>query len=73
MAGEIIVPNYAATTFRKQFRSNFGGKVIDDSADTRISMSGGEWRSTAAVSRITLFFAADNIKAGSRCTLYGLT
>lgn len=68
----IYIANYAATTFRKQFISEWTCVRADDSADIVRGFHGGQWRSTVALTRITLFFLADNILAGSRLTVYGL-
>jgi hypothetical protein len=69
----IDIPNYAATTFRKGFTSQWGMVRADDSADLVEGTCAGQWRSTAAISRVTLLFAADNLVTGSRATLYGLS
>jgi hypothetical protein len=67
----IDIANYAGTTFRTDFVSEWGTVRADDSADLVRGYSSGQWRSTVAVNRITLLYAADNILAGSRVTLYG--
>lgn len=75
MAGsiEITIPNYSGSTFYKNFISLSGHSR--DTAVTgqynRIAM--GQWRNTAAITRVTLAPTANNFIAGSVATLYGLT
>lgn len=72
IAFHIWIPNYVGTTFRKGFTSDSGGCIVDDSADIRRQVACGQWRSTSALTRVSLFFAADNVKAGSCMSIYGL-
>lgn len=68
---EILVRNYAGTTFRKGMTSYAMAKLADSATNIRCWMSAGEWRSTAAVTQVTLLPANGNFIAGSRCTIYG--
>jgi hypothetical protein len=68
----IELPNYSSTNVRNHFVSDWGFVRADDSADLVRGYCAGQWRSTVAVNRITLLFAADNVLAGSRVTLYGM-
>lgn len=68
----MTIPFYTATTFQKvcyshnsYYRSTTTGTIASE-------MWWSRWRSTAAVSRITLFPAAGNFVTGSQCWLYGL-
>lgn len=42
------------------------------SVNTRAGVWGGNWRSTAAINRLTFVVGANNFKAGSRVTVYGI-
>ncbi len=71
---EIIVPNYAGTTLRKAIAWRGWAKETTDGTTTGYEsmVGGGEWRSTAAVTRITLTPSAGNFIAGTRLTIYGM-
>lgn len=73
MGGEILISNYAATTFNKNFTSEHHASLTQASGNIRRCVSSGEWRSTAAITRVTIAPANGNWKAGSRATLYGLS
>lgn len=68
--GIIRVPDYASTTFNKGFDANCYLRLTTASTNVRSVISGGNWRSTAAITRITLTPTTGNFKAGSRATLY---
>jgi len=68
----IDIPNYAATTFAKQFRGSSEYCTAASSTNTRVEDAVGLWNSTAAIERITLYPLADSFKAGSRLTIYGM-
>lgn len=67
---QIIVPNYAGTTFNKQFNSIFSGRAASNRIDT--GEVTGNWTSTAAINRITFTPTSNNILAGSRISIYGI-
>lgn len=67
----IEIANYAATTFRKGYFSRSSAKLADSATNVRCWISSGEWRSTAAITRVTVFPTNADFLAGSRCTLYG--
>lgn len=69
----VRIPNYAATTFSKECRSE-GGRVSADSTTNVVNeMSFGSWRDTSAISRVTIApQAGATFVTGSRATLYGL-
>lgn len=67
-------PFYSATTFAKTWQSRGGfvaatGGTTGFIADYQFT---GRYRSTSAVSRITIFPASGNYVAGTQCWLYGL-
>lgn len=65
---------YAGTTFHKQMIAQT--METESASDvTLISqrMIGSSWRSTAAITRLTLTLGAGNWIAGSRATLYGIS
>ena len=68
----ITIPDYASTTFNKTSHSEGGVLFARSAQNIRIMQCFGSWRSTAAITRITLTPAGGNWKAGSRATLYGL-
>lgn len=68
----VDIINYAGTTFNKALSIQCAAKLTDSANGMRLWLCAAEWRSTAAITRVTLFPAANNFLAGSRCTLYGL-
>lgn len=66
----IDVPNYAGTTFRKQYMSMCSGPLDDSGNGQRLWFASGEWRSTAAITRITIAPVNANFDTGSRLTVY---
>lgn len=71
--GEIVVPNYAGTTFNKGF---IASSALLDTSETAANIFGhtarGFWKSTAAINEIKLTLAAGNFVAGSTFELYGM-
>lgn len=68
---EILIPNYAGATFRKQATAL--GHAGDSGSGIDHSFRGGcGWLSTAAITRVAIFPDANNWLAGSRLTIYGL-
>ena len=63
----IQVMNYSNTTTYKTILSRFGWTTTNDRAVAGVNL----WRSTAAITSITLS-AANNIKANSTFTIYGI-
>jgi len=68
----IDIPNYTGTTFFKQYTANFTG-VPTSASRVETGQLGGQWHSTAAITRITLLPTSNNFITGSRVTLYGIT
>lgn len=70
---EILFPNYSSTTFRKQgfYRAALKNASLDVGG-AHVGISGvATWRSTAAITSISLFLSAGNFIAGSVFTLWG--
>lgn len=65
-----IVPNYAGVTYHKQILSE--DMIRFDTSNTEVDQFGGNWRSTAAITDISLFPSAGNFLTGSRATLWGM-
>lgn len=68
-AGELIIPNYTATTGHKTV-SGFSFAYYSSARNQFIS--GGRWRSFAAINRITVSPPSANWATGCRMTCYGL-
>lgn len=68
---ELSIPNYRGTVFNKIVRGSSGWAQPGGTAQV-VSDDMGVWASTAAITRVAIFPAADNFLAGSRFTLYGL-
>lgn len=66
-----IVPCYRQTAGLKMFCMDIAG-IEDTAADTFTELRGGQWRSTAAISRAAVTAGSGNLLAGSRMTIYGL-
>lgn len=67
---KLLIPNYAGTAFFKQFSVENASQVA--AVTVYVTSLAGGWRSTSAVSRITVFLSSGDILTGSRATLYGL-
>lgn len=67
----ISIPHYAGTVFNKTFHAQ--GSEFQTTAATGFvnEFSNGVWRSTAAITRITLTPSAGSLIIGSIATLYG--
>lgn len=68
----IDIMDYAGTTWRKTYTSMCSATLTDSANGQRLWMSSGEWRSTAAITRIQIFPANANLVAGSKIWLYGI-
>lgn len=69
----IEIPGYTRTDAEKftLSRSSSFGDVSADN-DVWLAHARGRWRSTAAITSLTIFMTAGNIKSGSRFRLYGI-
>ena len=69
----IDIPAYSGTTFRKTTTSQAGAFRTEGTASSyEAAVFAGNWRSTAAITRVTLFLNSGNFAAGSSCSLYGM-
>jgi len=68
-SGDILIPNYAGTTFHKTLVAHNGFSQANTNGDQQYLDSTGTWISTAAVTSILLFPGAGNFIAGSTFTL----
>jgi hypothetical protein len=69
---EVIVFDYARTTFHKHVRTSYFRSEGTAAADQEAGLYGGIWRNTAAVTEIDVIGGANVFEAGSRATLYGM-
>lgn len=69
---EITIPAYASTTFYKRYICTGGTSQGTASTNQYVRITEGEWRNTAAITRVTLVPGAGNFAAGSTATLYGM-
>lgn len=70
--GQLLIPGYANTTFRKSAHTTQSFKSADSAAGLFIRSSGIWWRSTAAISSMEISLASGNFVSGSRLVLYGV-
>jgi hypothetical protein len=70
--GEVLIPNYTGTTFEKMGAAVGGRTESTAAAGQTQETDSFNWRSTAAINRITIFPTSGNFIAGSRLTIYGL-
>lgn len=71
-AAEILVPSYASTSFHKPVRSTVAAIWGTSTATMRASTNAGVWRSTAAITSITLLPSSGSFAANSVFSLYGM-
>lgn len=70
--GEIVLVNYANTSFYKNFHGTTWGNIGASSGLGTIVTFGADWKSTSAITRLT-FSTLLNFTNNSVFTLYGLT
>lgn len=69
----VELPDYANTTFRKQYKSSGGYRNVVDATGGYVNEQvAGNWRSTSAISEIDVLCATGNFNTGSIFTLYGI-
>jgi hypothetical protein len=67
-----FIPNYAGSTNNKLSLSVASLKTGTGTGGMAVAITGGFWRSNAAINRITLLPGAGNFVAGTRVTIYGM-
>ncbi len=70
---ELLCPNYAGTTWHKWIHGHNNIKRGTATTDLFVRTYLGNWRSTAAITRLSLTPAAGNFAIGSRFMLYGIS
>jgi hypothetical protein len=70
--GEITIADYAGTTLHKGVVNTHQNRRADTSGNFFFSTRVGDWRSTSAVTSVTLALGSGNYAAGSKLTAYGL-
>jgi hypothetical protein len=70
--GEIVIYNYANTNYNTDCSIRSSRVDAHSSGNVHIEIDTGHWRSTAAITAITLTPAAGNFPEHSRATLYGI-
>jgi hypothetical protein len=70
---EILIPNYAATSGNKAAQTRATLKYGTVSNNFQVMFTDIHWRSSAAITRVTLFPGAGNWEVSSRVSLYGVT
>jgi hypothetical protein len=68
---ELLLHDYANTTTHKGVRSHAGYKQANSTSSTVTSMGTGTWRSTSAITSITLLPTAGNFAQYTVATLWG--
>lgn len=67
----IWLPSYANSTTHKACVIQNTRRALATSGGTGLSQHSGVWRSTAAITRVTLSISSGNVLSGSRVTVYG--
>lgn len=70
--GELLIADYASTTFHKSISMQGMDIKAESTTNIRMQQGGAIWASTAAVTRITLA-PTGNFKTGTRASLYGIS
>jgi len=70
---EVLIPNYAQGTFRKQWHSMSSWSEGATTGKFMVEARAGAYSQITAISRITLLPSTNLFLAGSRATLYGLS
>lgn len=72
-AVKVDIPDYAGTSFHKSFLWESQWRDAAANADFKHEWGGGLWRSTTAISSITILADSGNLNTNSRFSLYGLS
>ena len=67
----IQLPNYAKTTWRKRWTSEWSVNTDGLTGTVRHGRTGGFWNTSNTTDRVTLFASSGLLIAGSRVTIYG--
>lgn len=67
----VFVPAYLDTTGQKTLEGT-GGVLDSSAANCSVVSVSARWRSTAAITRISIIPGTGNFRAGSRMTIYGV-
>lgn len=67
----VDIPHYTAAAIKNIQSSNFYASGTA-TANMVVQQLGGNWRSSAAISRLTVLPSSGNFVAGTRATLYGM-
>jgi hypothetical protein len=67
----IEIANYTGTTAQKTVNTRHSGKTGTASGNITVSQVSAFWRSTAAITRLSLFLTLGSFELGTRITLYG--
>ncbi len=70
-AMQTTIPSYASTAFDKAVSGTSFDNWNTTSGSNQVGTFGGKWRSTAAITSLTLIPTSNNFKTGSSCSLYG--
>lgn len=71
-SAEMIVPRYADTTFFKASTADAWGASSPATADFRNRRFAGQWRSTSAITSVTVFLGSGNFVTGTVVELWGV-
>lgn len=69
---DVLLPDYAGSTFHKTFVSRGGRKDAASSGNLRAVNIAGHWRNTAPIVAIELSLSAGNFDTGTVAALYGI-
>jgi hypothetical protein len=70
---QLMIPDYRGTTFHKSGVAPGGLFYGTTTADLQVNTTAINWRSTAAITSMTVFLGGGNYVAGTTLSLYGLT
>jgi hypothetical protein len=71
-ASTITIPHYANSANNKSATAESGLKYGTATTNMGIEAWAAFWRSSAAITRVTVLPSSGNLRSGSRVTLYGL-
>lgn len=72
-AGRILIPDYRGTAFNKMALNESGRVSANSTGGVNVTNFAVQWRSTAAITSLTLTLASGNFVSGSKFTLYGMS